>query len=40
MTFDNYYSDERGVFILRWSCTKNGKTYHAKNKPFKIYINK
>lgn len=35
------YSDERGVFILRWSITtKNGKVVRAKDKPFKIYITK
>ncbi len=34
------YSDERGEFILRWTRTLNGKVIRAKNKPFKIYINK
>lgn len=33
------YHDERGRFILRWSRrTKNGTVIHAKDKPFKIYI--
>lgn len=34
------YSDERGVFILRWAIVKNGKKIVAKDKPFKIYITK
>ncbi len=35
------YTDERGVFILRWSRRlKNGKVLVAKAKPFKIYIEK
>lgn len=34
------YTDDKGVFILRWSIVKNGKKIVAKNKPFKIYISK
>lgn len=34
------YLDERGTFILRWTIVKNGKRIVAKDKPFKIYINK
>ncbi len=33
------YSDEKGIFILRWTTTtKNGLKIRAKKKPFKIYI--
>lgn len=33
------YSDERGIFILRWARRlPNGNWVRAKNKPFKIYI--
>lgn len=35
------YQDDRGSFILRWTRRlKNGRVIRAKNKPFKIYINK
>lgn len=32
------YTDDRGVFILRWTRRVNGVLHHAKQKPFKIYI--
>lgn len=32
------YTDERGVFILRWARKVNGVWYRATTKPFKIYI--
>ena len=31
-------SDERGVFILRWSRKVKDKVIHAKDRPFKIYL--
>nr|DAX71484.1 MAG TPA: hypothetical protein [Caudoviricetes sp.] len=32
------YTDERGVFVLRWARKVKGVWYRARTKPFKIYI--
>ena len=33
------YTDEKGVFILRWTITtRSGQVIRGDGKPFKIYI--